>query len=191
MTITGVPQEKPVLDPTAVAAAILDDNTFATVLHVICLSAFGEDIYDVDPLEIYARLQDSFGALLSETNEQKLQAILLATSTDAFYEDERAFMAVCNTLLNGDPGFESLDDLTVAEIYWALYEVELNHGEEEVSPAIRNLIAREVDEEAEDSTGLEELRPNYVLKEMAEHLSNLRKQLRAIGIRDFDLPAVS
>lgn len=191
MTIPGVPQDKPILDKTACAAAILDDDTFATVLHIICLSEYGEDIYEVDPLEVYARLQDSFGAQLSQTNEQKLQAILLATSTEAFYDDERAFAAVCNTLLNGDPDFDGIGDLTVAEIFWALYEVELNHGEEEVSPAIRNMIAREVEEEADDSTGHEDLRPNYVLRELAEHVNSLRKQLRLIGIRDFDLPPVS
>ena len=192
MTITGVPQDKPVLDPKAVAAAILDDATFATVLHVICLASFGEDIYEVDPIELYARLQDTFGAQLSETNEQKLQAILLATSTDAFYEDERAFMACCSSLLGGDPGFEGLDDLTVAEIFWALYEVELNHGENEVSPAIRSIIAREVEEEADDSTGsIEELRPNAVLKELAAQRKILVGQLRAIGVRDFEVPPVS
>lgn len=191
MNLTGLSQSRPTLNPKAVSAALLDAATYATVLHVILLSQYGEDIYEVDPIELYARLKDDFGVQLPEANEQRIQAILLATSTDAFYDDVRAFVATCNTLLAGDPGFEDMDELSVAEIFWGLYEVELNHGEEEPCPEIQALIAKEVDEEAEDSTGVEELRPNYVLRELAEHRTNLRKQLVAIGIRDFDLPSVS
>lgn len=184
-------QQKPTLDPKGVAAAILDDATFATTLHVICLVQYGEDIYTVDPLELYARLNEDFGAVLSEENENKLQAILLATSTEGFYDDVRAFQAVCNTLLNGDPGVESLEELTVTEIFWAMWEVELNHGEEEVSPEIANLIAREIDEEGDDSSDVMGLRPNYVLRELAEHRKSLRKQLISIGVKDPELPPIS
>lgn len=191
MNLTGLSQSRPTLNPREVTAALNDAATYATVLHVIMLAQYGEDIYEVDPLELYARLKDDFGANLPEANEQRIQAILLATSTDAFYDDIRVFTATCNTLLAGDPGFESMDELSVAEIFWGLYEVELNHGEEEPCPEIQQMIAREVDEEAEDSTGIEELRPNYVLRELAEHRTNLRKQLLKIGIKDFDLPPVS
>ncbi len=184
-------QQKPSLDPKGVAAALMDDATFATTLHVICLVQYGEETYAVDPLELYARLAEDFGATISDENENKLQAIILATATDAFYEDVRAFVATCNTLLNGDPGLETLDELTCTEIFWALWEVELNHGEEEVSPEIARLIGREVDEEADDSGDVLGLRPNYVLREMADHRRDLRKQLISIGVKDPELPPVS
>lgn len=191
MNLSGLSQTQPSLNPREVTAALNDAATYATTLHVILLSKYGEDIYEVDPLELYARLQEDFGANLPEANEQRIQAILLATSTDAFYDDIRVFTATCNTLLAGDPGFDDMDDLSVAEIFWGLYEIELNHGESEICTEIQRMIAREVNEEAEDSSGVEELRPNYVLREMAEHRKNLRTQLFKIGIRDFELPPIS
>jgi len=189
MNLSDLSQARPTLNQKQVVAALMDAATYATVLHVILLVKYGEDIYEVDPLELYARIKDDFGVTLPEANEQRIQAILLSTSTDAFYEDIRVFTATCNTLLAGDPGFESMDDLSVAEIFWALFEVELNHGEEEPCPEIQAMIAHEVREEAEDSSGLE--RPNYVLGELAEHRKNLRNQLIKIGIKDFELPKIS
>lgn len=184
-------QQKPILDRKGAAAAIMDDATFATTLHVICLVQYGEEIYTLDPLELYARLAEDFGATISEENENKLQAILLATSTDSFYEDIRAFQAVCNTLINGDPGAESFDELTVTEIFWGLWECDLNHGEDSVSPEIERLIAREINEEADDSNDILGMRPNYVLREMAEMRRDLRQQLISIGINKPELPPVS
>lgn len=179
------------LDKKAVAAALLDAGTFATVLHIICLKTYGEDIYEVDPLELYIRLEEDFGVRLCEENENKLQAIILSTATDAFYDDDRVFRAVANTLIEGDPGFEELEDLTVSEIYWAVYEVELNHDEAELSMEIQRLIAKEVDEEADDTPGISELRPNYVLREMAEFRRRLYNQLVKIGIKGVALPPIS
>lgn len=182
------------LNRQAVAAALADTATFATILHVVCILSYGEEIYNIEPMELYLRLEEDYHAKLSQENENRLQAILLATATDAFYEDERAFRATVNTLLDGEPGFDTFDDLTLEEIFWAIYEVELNHDEEAFSPVIEALIEREIREEGEepdDYNGIEEFRPNYVVRALADYRRKLGAQLKAIGVKDVVLPPVA
>ena len=50
-------------------------GTYATVVHLICLVCYGQEIYTLDPLEIYARLSEDFSAQMPEQLENKLQAI--------------------------------------------------------------------------------------------------------------------
>lgn len=187
---------KVTLDDKEVYNALTDAGTFGTVLHAVCLHSFGETIYDDDPLELYMKLQDRYGAQLCEAGENKLQAMITSVTTDAFYDDAEAFRSIVSALSQGDPGVGGLDDITVAEIFWAIYEVELNREaglEEEFTPAIQRLITEEINEEAEDEgpADVRELRPNYVLREIAEQKQLLYSQLRKVGFRKFTLPPIS
>lgn len=173
--------QKEHLDPKKVAKLLLDDATLATILHIICLGCYGEEIYQVDPIELYARLEDDFGAKLTEANENKLQAILTATATDLFYETPDAFRSICNALSAGDPGIDGLDDLTVPEILWGLYEVELNREPTEMNPAIANLIATEIAEEAQDPDFAEDPTA-YVHGFMADRHQDLVQQMAELGV---------
>ena len=59
-------------------------ETMATTIHAIALAVFGEALYadgGVDPLEIYAVLDDEFHAQLTEEGENRLNAIMMAVST--------------------------------------------------------------------------------------------------------------
>ena len=74
-------------DPKQAFKALADDATFATTAHVIALNTFGDEIYDMDPLELIMALEDEYKMEMSEEVAEKLQAILLATTTSAFFED--------------------------------------------------------------------------------------------------------
>jgi len=141
------------LDKLTVARLIGDIATLGTTLHVICLTAYGEEIYTLDILELLARLREDFGVELPEDNENKLQAMLTAVSTEAFHQDVEAFNTICNTLSSGDPGLEELDDVTLPEMMWAMFEVEVNRGPDEFSPSvmsrIEQIMAAEMDPESD------------------------------------------
>ena len=186
LDLAPFPKEK--LNRKAIQKALLDPETFATVLHAVCLIQYGEEIYDLASAELYLRLKEDFGVWPCEECENKLQAIMRATESEVFYEDLEVFRSIVHTLLDGDPEIDTLEDMTLTDIYWAVYEVELNHGEEELSDEIKRLVAREVGEEADDYTGLDELRPNYVLQGVAQLRQELAAQLRQIGLKDADLP---
>lgn len=179
------------INKKAVADALVNPETFATVLHAVLLTFYGEDIYELPSTELYMRLKEDFGAKPCEEAENKIQAILLATDTDDFYEDPTVFRHVTLTLLGGDPSFESFSQLSVPEVFWAVYEVtELNHGEAELSETIKDMIGREIAGEAEECID-DETKPNYVIRAMVEFRNDLSRQLKACGFTGFTLPHVS
>jgi hypothetical protein len=112
----------------AAAALIRESSTLATPLLVICLSAYGEEFFEKDPLEVIALLQEDFRADLTEEGENRLNAIRTALETDAFYIDPLAFQGIAKSLSSGDigdlaDGFE--EEVTLPEALWAVYEVGL------------------------------------------------------------------
>jgi hypothetical protein len=181
------------------AAALLgDSDTFATVLHIIILSAYGEEVYgdpenDIPPmdiLEIIARLEEDFRTSIPVENENRINAIRLAVSTDAFYEEPEAMAAIASSLYNGDlddivNGF--LEDVTIPEILWATYEVELNREEpSEFSPACLRFIEKQIEEEREEHIDesvdtLPEILP-YHAKFVNAQKAMLETQLAKLGI---------
>lgn len=142
------------IDRQAAADLIRDPETLGTTLLVILLSEYREQIFEMEPLEIWAAVQDDFRATVSEEGENRVNALLTALSTDAFYEDPEVFRAVCTCLYDGDLGdlvAGGLEDLTVCEMLWAMKEVgSLRDDEPEfskpVAAVIEDLISQEVDE---------------------------------------------
>jgi hypothetical protein len=177
---------------TPIFALLQDDGTVASVLHVIALGAYGPEIYEVDPTEVVLRLEEDYNAKLTQENEDKLKAIMMATATDAFYEDTEAFRGLCETLSNGDPGVEMMDSLTGPEVLWGLYEVELNHGPAEVTPKVQATIDYVLASEGldpEDPSYSEDAHSHYwaYMRETHERLAH---QLKELGIHPQDIPPV-
>jgi len=179
------------LDKKEVFKALSDDATFGTTAHVIAIATFGEEVYQMDPLELFMNLEDEYKMEISDEVCEKLQAILLATTTDAFYEDATAFRAIANTLIEGNPGFEGFDNLTVPEILWSIYEVELNHEPIEFSASVNKLIATELEEEVEDMDEISEaMEVPYYQRAVRDLRGELAEQLVAIGFEQHNLPSV-
>jgi hypothetical protein len=141
----------------AAADALSDPETKATVLHSLALSVFGDTLYGEDapdPLEVFAELEDTFRSEISDENQNRLQAIMLAVGSEAFYEDEVAFMAVAESLLDGDLGDlpqGRAENLSQTQVVWAVYEVALNINEtREFSPEIERIFKKLQVQEASD-----------------------------------------
>ena len=169
------------IDKSKAAELLADDETFGTVAHIIAYSAFGNAIYEMDIQELFAELEDEFKVQLSQDVCQKLQAILLATTTDSFFEDKEGFRAIANTLIEGDPGFLTFDDLTVIEILWSSYEVSLNHPGREFDPAVDMLMNKELAEEGFDSEEEAEEEPYYD-RAMTKLFNDFKGQIITLGL---------
>lgn len=176
---------------------LADPETSATVLHLILLTAYKDELYGnpsegippMDPVECWLRVKEDFDTQPPETNENKINALMFAISTDAFYDDPLAFTSICSSLYSGDLGdlVEGvMEDLTVSEMLWSIYEVELNRGQsEDFLPAVDSLIAEVIAEEAEDKEDLEveDVVPFYE-KFVVQMRNDMLTQMRTLGVDD-------
>ena len=184
-------------DKRLAADFLADTETTATVLHMIILAAYGDEVYgsiehgieQADPVELWLRIKEDFSVNVPESNENKVNALMLALSIDAFYEDPLAFISIGNALYSGDLGDlvdGALEDLTVSEMLWGIYEVELNRGESQgFSMPIDRLINEIIENEAEDNEELKEAEVvPYYEKFVAEMRDEMLIQLRTLGVQD-------
>lgn len=174
---------------------LADTETTATVLHMIILAAYGDEVYGdieksieaMDPVELWLRVKEDFSVNVPESNENKINALMLALSTEAFYEDPLAFISISNALYSGDLGDlidGVLEDLTVSEMLWSIYEVELNRGQSQgFSISINNLIDEIIKNEAEENEDLEvkEVVPYYE-RFVGEMRDDMLIQMRTLGV---------
>lgn len=177
--------------------ALADADTCATVLHMIILAAYKEEIYGdadldieaIDPIELWLRIQEDFHTTIPEENENKINALMLALSTDIFYRDPLAFNSICNALYSGDLGdlIEGyVEDLTIPEMLWGIYEVELNRDDRvPFSPAVTKFIDEIISEEAEDKEELEEEEViPYYERFVNEMRQDMFTQMRRLGVAE-------
>lgn len=108
------------------AQALQNPETLATVVHAILLEQYGEQVYDWDPVTVYLETQADFNADMTTEVMDKWNAMQIVMSSNAFFQKLDAFLAVCNTLAEGDPFFGAFNPVTVEEAAWALAEVSLN-----------------------------------------------------------------
>jgi hypothetical protein len=125
--------------------------TSATALHVAVLDHLGLEIYEWDPATLWMEINSALHLELPEQNQDKLQAIIAAVSTDQFYAQTEGFYHIAHALLDGDGGFQVFDPLTLGEALWAIYEVALNRDAEKFSPSILSFIQHLVKQEGQSS----------------------------------------
>jgi hypothetical protein len=182
-------------DKRLAADLLADTETTATVLHMIILAAYGDEVYGslengiepADPVELWLRIKEDFSVNVPESNENKVNALMLALSTEAFYDDPLAFISISNALYSGDLGDlvnGALEDLTMPEMLWGIYEVELNRGDSEgFAIPIDRLIDEIIKNEAEDNEELEETEVvPYYEKFVAEMRDDMLVQMRMLGV---------
>ena len=182
--------QKPKLDLQRVYEALDNPETYATVLLTICLIEYGDQMFTVDPLVLFAWLEDDFGVEVNEDNQNKLNAIITALTTDYFYNDLETFKAICKTLESGDPGIVDTDlvsdEVTIPEILWGIYEVSLCNDDEVVNtykfiPAIRAFINVLLKDEPNDPELELDTSESNIIK---QNCIELATQLKLIGIKD-------
>lgn len=182
-------QQKPKLNLEQTYLALENPDTFATVLLTICLIQYGEETFTVDPLVLFAWLEEDFGVELHEDNQNKLNAILVALTTDYFYNDLQTFKSICETLTTGDPGIADTDldtdDISIPEVLWGVYEVSLCNDDVVVSTykfnsLIRNFINVLLQDEPFDTQELQLNPEEYNI--IKQNCNAISFQLRQIGI---------
>jgi hypothetical protein len=172
-----------------VAGRLLSDpETYGSVLFTIALALIGDELFETDPLEIYIRLEEVYRQRIPEQNENRLNAMILAVGTNAFYESLEAFVSIAATLPDGDlgdiiDGF--MEDLTVPECLWAIFEVELLRDENTppFAKSITEFLLNEMQEDGSELPEIEGLREDYI-QYMEESKSELLQQFRELGISE-------
>lgn len=162
--MTGLGQELS-LDHAKCRVAIGDPDTPGFVLLTVALWAFKDRVFGdpdtgvepMDPAEMWAEFNEMFGTWVSEEGENKLNALITALSSPAFYKDKTTFMAVSNALYDGDLG-DMVDGVfeepSLVEMMWATLEVELARDDDDpappFSPQVADFLAAKLREEQED-----------------------------------------
>lgn len=179
------------LNKQGVFEALQNPETYATVLLAICLINYGNETFRVEPLVLFQWLKDDFGTELHEDNENKLQAILIALTTDYFFSDLQVFQNICKTLESGDPDImESnfmADPATIPEVMWGIYEVALNSEDQVVdnlpfSKQVDNFISKVLDDDIDDVDDGSQM--NEQSNIIQNNVTEMKEQFKSIGILD-------
>lgn len=180
----------------AVGDLLSDPETTATTLLVIALRAYGHELFGdaeqgippMDPVELWIRLNEDFNAQVHESCENKLNALMTALSSEGFYDRLEIFIAVCSSLEDGDLGDlveGQMETLTVPEMLWAIYEVELNRDDQQdFSPAIVSYMDQVMNEEADDVAEDDVSAMNYWEKFLADKREQMFQELRIVGVEE-------
>lgn len=190
-------------DVKAAGQLLASADTKATTLHVIALAAYGaEALYGGDPIAgdidsgsdpvepaiLFNQLESDFSVSIPPENENKLNAIMLAVSSDGFYYDPTVFVSVCGALDDGELGDlvnGLMEDLSIPEIIWACFEVALNRDDGEdadFSPAVMAIMKESLDSESEDlDVEGSEVLPYYDRHLQAEK-TELLNELTKLGV---------
>lgn len=183
--------EKNDLDRKEVYRLLSDSATYGIVALAITITAYPEDWYDIDSLELFARFQEDFGVEIDPDVENKLMALIVSVTTPYFYHDAQFFESVCRTLVNGDPGLNEIEELTIIEVLWGVYEVSLAGEEIDFSPTIERYMERVIASDVED---MEEMTPeeqqSVYIKDLLVMTIELSDQLKKVGFEPGDLPAI-
>lgn len=141
--------------------ALENPDTSATLLHAIVRRRYGEDWYLWDPVTVELELRDDYGAEIPAENMDKLCAIQVLITSDAFFRNHEAFMAICSTFSEGNPLFNVMDDVSVEELAWGVTEAAINRELLTFSPRIkrstRELLAQDGYAAADYPDALKEL----------------------------------
>lgn len=180
------------LNKEGVFELLRDPDTYATVLLALCLINYGNETFKVEPVTLFQWLKEDFGTELHEDNENKLQAILIALTTDYFFTDVNVFQNICKTLESGDPDvFEDNfmnDDATKPEVLWGIYEVALNSEDTvaenmQFSKLVENYINHVLNDSVEDFSD-EDDDKNIDSAVVVNNVIAMKEQLIKMGIKD-------
>lgn len=108
-----------------------DDATYAFVLLAILLAYLpdGEDdLTKIDLDSVILDLQEDFGASIPDEVENKLQAAIVALTTDYFWNNVNVMKGMSLTFDDGDAGALTDgddEDVDACQVLWAAMEVGL------------------------------------------------------------------
>ena len=129
------------------SAALQSPESCATVLHLICMRAFGEEYLGWDPTTVALEIRDEFQVEAADEVLNKICAVQLLLATGGFFDRLDAFMAIVSSLAVGDPQFQVLDPPTAEEIAWGLAEASLLRELKPFSYAVKRFVRQTLSED--------------------------------------------
>jgi hypothetical protein len=125
-----------------------DPDTAATVLLIILIDRWGTEFFDWEPQTVDLQTEADFGAVMPQTNKDKVWALITYLTTDRFTHNLDLFVHTCNALSDSGADFQNYDPADVQEIAWCLAEASLLEPmTEPLSPEITAYIGARLDEE--------------------------------------------
>jgi len=106
--------------------ALQSPNTSATFLIALVRRDYGDEALDWDPLTLAMELQADYGVDVSSEGMNRIAAMQIVMTSNAFFNRVDAWSAICNTLPSGEPYFIAFDPVSVEELAATLAEVALN-----------------------------------------------------------------
>ncbi len=119
---------------------LTDEATPASVLAVICNDLLGEEFLSYEIETVVDSLQAA-GLVLPEVNIDKIQAIQTIYTTNSFYMNIPAFLAVVDAFSGDGVDFDYADMPHVEDVAWAIVETLMNVPDEDME----NLFAPDIE----------------------------------------------
>lgn len=185
------------------ANLLRDPNTSAVTLFVIAVKTVGEENMftvdedtgysdSIDPLELLSELEDQFRTSIPPENENRLNALLMAFTSNLYFDDPIAFTSISMAIHSGDLGElvnGVMEDLTIEEILVAKMEIELLIEPQEFSTSVQKLIHASIKDLAEeDGEGAVVKTLDNVIEEQR---AQIIRELHSIGLDDTMLKFVA
>ena len=127
-------------DTSEIKSALQNPETSATLINAILTRQYGEEWLNWDPLTVYLEIKSDYKIDPPAEILDRLAAIQVIKTSDAFFKRLDAFIAICTTLSSGDPYFAAFDPASVEEVAWGISEVALLRDMLPFSYAIRYYI---------------------------------------------------
>jgi len=171
-----------------ITKALGDPDTPGLVLFTIVLHTFGDEVLGdpdqgieaMDPAVMWAGLHDRYNTWVTEEGENKLNALITGLTDGMFWRDSDVFMSVATALFDGDLGDiidVGFEELSAAEIMWAILEMELAWDSDDVpefSLDVQQYVDKVLSLEQEDhDQNADEIEKAYLI---------MMEQLRQLGI---------
>lgn len=111
-------------------------SALATTLLVIAIDRLGVECMEWIPEVLEDELQNLSPESVPRRNLDKIHGLILAKTTDRFYNEPKIFIVVCNAL-SADAGniFPTFDPPDVKEMAWAVTEMRLHDPVEDLEEA--------------------------------------------------------
>jgi hypothetical protein len=114
-----------VQDTAEIKSALQNPETSATLLNAILTRQYGEEWLAWEPLTVYLEIKSDYRVDPPSELLDRIAAIQIIMTSDAFFKRLDAFIAICTTLSTGDPSFAAFDPASVEECAWGIAEVGL------------------------------------------------------------------
>lgn len=171
-----------------------DESTSAAVLHLIFAKYYGldalygnEEDSPVDPIILWNDVERDFRIRFPEENENKMNALMLAASTNLFFESPDIFASICLAIADGDLGDEvngmMSDPPSVFELLTAINEVDLVDGDRD---ALFHRPVRELVEYIFSSEGVDQEEHEDIYgAEVEAHMMKIKADLISVGVPEY------